>query len=228
MLENDFFSTDRLSLINEEFHTSRVSPRQMDVLLENGWRHFGTHFFRYNLAFYEERICRVLPLRVRLSDFSFSRSHRRIFKKNRNLQTVVRPIEITEEKEILFERHKQRFKSGIPSSLYDFLSFDAANTPCAAFEICVYDNKKLLATSFFDVGERAISSVYAMFEPEEASRSLGIFTMLLEVEFALKSEKKFYYQGYAYQGSSFYDYKKRFRALEKFDWNGKWEIFNEK
>ncbi len=72
------------------------------------------------------------------------------------------------------------------------------------------------------------SSIYAMFEPTETSRSLGIFTMLLEIDFALKRSKKFYYQGYAYEGNSFYDYKKHFRALEKFDWNGNWESFQEK
>jgi len=228
MFKTNFFSTDEFFLVNEEFHTSKVSPRQIDTLLESGWRHFGTHFFRYNLAFNEGRLCYVFPLRIRLSDFSLSRSQRRIFKKNRNFQTVVRPIEITEEKENLFNRHKQRFKSAIPASLYDFLSFDAASTPCKAFEICVYDDEKLLAASFFDVGERAISSVYAMFEPEEHQRSLGIFTMLLEIDYARERGKSFYYQGYVYEVNSFYDYKKRFHALEKFDWNGRWEIFNEK
>jgi arginine-tRNA-protein transferase len=172
---------------------------------------------------HEGRICRVLPLRIRLSDFSFSKSQRRIFKKNQNLQTVIRPIEITDEKENLFERHKRRFKSGVPASLYDFLSFDAAKTPCEALEVCVYKNEKLLAASFFDVGAKAISGIYAVFEPEETSRSLGIFTMLLEIDFALANGKSFYYQGYAYEGNSFYDYKKRFRALERFDWNNCWK-----
>lgn len=225
MLDENFFPSDKFSFINEEFYLAKASPPQMDALLENGWRHFGTHFFRYNLGFYENEICRVLPLRIRLFDFSYSKSQRRVLKKNQDLQFVIRPIEITKEKKNLFDRHKQRFKSGVPDSLYNFLSFDAALTPCKAFEICVYDNKNLLAASFFDVGDAAISSVYAIFEPEKTSRSLGIFTMLLEIDFAIKSGKQFYYQGYAYAEKSFYDYKKRFRALEKFDWNETWEDF---
>ncbi|MCA1624489.1 MAG: arginine-tRNA-protein transferase [Acidobacteria bacterium] len=225
MLEDNFFYIDKFSFINEEFYASKVSPQRMDALWENGWRHFGTQFFRYNLALQEGKICRVLPLRIRLSDFSFSKSQRRIFKKNQDLQTVVRPIEITDEKENLFERHKRRFKSSVPASLYDFLSFDAAKTPCEALEICAYKNEKLLAASFFDVAARATSGIYAVFEPEETSRSLGIFTMLLEIDFALAKGKSFYYQGYAYEGNSFYDYKKRFHALEKFDWNKHWENF---
>ena len=143
-----------------------------------------------------------------------SKSQRRVLKKNQDLQIVFRPIEITAEKENLFERHKGRFNHAIPDSLYDFLSFEPANVPCEALEVCVYENKKLLAASFFDVGATAVSAVYAMFEPIEFSRSLGIFTMLLTIEHASKIGKTFYYPGYAYEGNSFYDYKKRFSALE--------------
>jgi len=216
------------SFINEEFYSQRVSSQEMDALLASGWRHFGTHFFRYNLGIYENEIRLVIPLRIRLSGFTLSKSQRRILRKNQDLQVITRPIEITEEKEILFDHHKQRFKSGVPDSIYDFLDKNVANTPCEGFEICVYDKEKLLAASFFDVGETSISGIYAMFAPEEAKRSLGIFTMLLEIDFAIRNEKIFYYQGYCYNGNSYYDYKKQFRGTEKFDWRGNWEWFEEK
>ncbi|CAN5342431.1 hypothetical protein BH20ACI1_BH20ACI1_24210 [soil metagenome] len=225
MLENEFFPIDELFFINEEFDTLNVSPKQLDTLLANGWRHFGTQFFRYNFSFYDGRICQVFPLRIRLADFSVSKNKRRILTKNRDLQVIIRPIEITEEKEKLFEVHKYRFNHSIPFSIYDFLSFNANCVPCEALEVGVYNKGNLIAASFFDVGETAISSIYAMFAPEEKSRSLGIFTMLVEIDFARKCGKDFYYQGYCYDGNSFYDYKKRFRALEKFDWKGNWENF---
>ena len=47
--------------------------------------------------------------------------------------------------------------------------------------------------------------------------------MLKEIEFAQENGKEFYYQGYAYEGESFYDYKKRFRGTEVFDWKGNWK-----
>lgn len=227
MHDNDVFFQDEFSFINEEFYALKATARELDALWSSGWRHFGTQFYRYNISIYEGRICRVLPLRIRLKDFYFSKNKRRILKKNQDLQFAVRPIEINEEKESLFERHKKRFERGVPFSIYDFLSFEPARVPCESLEICVYKNKELLAASFFDVGETAISSVYAMFEPTETARSLGIFTMLLEIDFALKNNKDFYYLGYAYNENSFYDYKKRFPALEVFDWIGNWEDFNE-
>ena len=212
--------------INEEFYLSKALPREMDTFWANGWRHFGENFFRYNLAFYENEIRWVTPLRIRLLDFTVSKSQRRTLKKNQDLRVIIRPAEITPEKNSLFQQHKRRFKRGVPRLIYDFLSIDAATAPCEVLEICVCANKKLLAASFFAVGEISVSSIYAMFAPEEAARSLGIFTMLMEIDFAQKHQKEFYYQGYAYEGNSFYDYKKRFNALEQFDWNGRWEIFS--
>ncbi len=211
--------------INDEFHAESVSPAQMDGLLAGGWRHFGTHFFRYSFGIYDMEIRNVIPLRIRIADFSLSKSQRRVLRRNSDLEVLVRPVEITPEKEELFERHKLRFDHGVPNSIYDFLSREPACLPCDALEAAVYDRGRLLATSFFDVGERAISGIYAMFEPTESRRSLGIFTMLKEIEFAIENRKEFYYQGYCYEGESYYDYKKGFRGTEIYDWNGNWESF---
>lgn len=209
-------------LINEEFRAAQVSPQRLDELLASGWRHFGEQFFRYNIGIHENELRRVLPLRIRLADFALSKSQRRVLKKNQDLQTFIRPIEITPEKEVLFETHKKRFKNNIPDSLDDFLSFMPAEVPCEALEVCVYEPGGLLAASFFDVGAATVSAVYAMFDPRETSRSLGIFTMLSTIDYALETGKTFYYPGYAYEGNSFYDYKKRFSALETFDWDKSW------
>lgn len=225
MSENDLSFLETASFINEEFQALEVSPRQMDSLLAKGWRHFGTHFFRYSFGFYRNTIRHVTPLRIKLADYSISKSHRRIVKKNEDLRTIIRPIEITSEKEELFNRHKVRFDHGIPDNVFDFLSFSPSNVPGEGWEVCVYDHSKLLAASFFDVGESSISGIYGMFAPEENRRSLGIYTMLREIDFAIEANKTFYYQGYAYDGESFYDYKKRFSATEKFDWKGNWNSF---
>jgi hypothetical protein len=137
-----FMLKDFPLLINEEFYAAQVSPPQLDRLLADGWRHFGEHFFRYNIGFHENDLRRVLPLRIRLKDFTPSKSQRRTLKKNQDTQTVIRPIEITAEKEILFETHKNRFKHSVPDSIYDFLSFAPAEVPCRALEVCVYQRKR--------------------------------------------------------------------------------------
>lgn len=211
-----------LQFINEEFYAESVTPEQLDMLLADGWRHFGTHFFRYNLGLYQDEIRRVLPLRVRLADMKLSKNQRRILRKNADLEVKIQPIEITDETHELFERHKQRFKTGVPRTIYDFVSLDAASGPTEGREVSVRRSDELIAASFFDAGKTSISSVYGIFEPTETSRSLGIFTMLKEIEYAAENGKEYFYPGYVYEGESFYDYKKRFEALERFEWDGNW------
>jgi len=148
-------------------------------------------------------------------------------RKNDSLVTILRPFAVEAKTEALFERHKRRFKGDVPNSIYDFVSADANASPTEMMECCVYEQNELLAVSYFDVGDEAASGVYAMFEPAAAGRSLGIFTMLKEIEYAAAAGKQFYYLGYSYEGNSFYDYKKRFRGTEMFDWNGNWVRFQE-
>ena len=212
--------------INEAFEADTISPGHLDALLANGWRHFSTYFFRYNLGFLDFDIRRVIPLRTRLSEFSLSKSQRRVLRKNEDLKVVIRPIEIDDSAEALFHRHKQRFDHNVPQSIFDFLPPNAPSASCDTKEVCVYKEDELVAASYFDLGARTASGIYAIFEPTEASRSLGIFTMLKEIEYALDAGKEFYYQGYSYEGESFYDYKKRFRGTEMFDWNGNWNPFS--
>jgi leucyl-tRNA---protein transferase len=78
-----------------------------------------------------------------------------------------------------------------------------------------------LGTSYFDLGAEAMSAVYAMFEPEEAKRSLGILMILKEIEYAQTYGFRYLYTGYCYDQPSFYDYKRRFRGTEYFDWDSR-------
>lgn len=213
---------DRFEIINEEFFAGRVRPEEFDQLLADAWRHFGTHFFRYNYGIYEGEVRHVWPLRIRIADFALSKSQRRVLSRNSDLDIAISPTRVTAEIEELFHRHKARFASGTPNTIYDFISPQPADVPVQGLSVLVRQGEKLIAASFFDVGHRAISSIYGIFDPDIRTRSLGILTMLIELEYARDNDFDFYYHGYAYEGESFYDYKKRFSALERYDWAGNW------
>jgi leucyl-tRNA---protein transferase len=213
-----------LIFINEVFEADAVTPAQLDLLLAMGWRHFGTRFFRYSLNLYRGEIVRVEPLRVRLSEFQVSRSQRRVLNRNHDLTVAFEPAAIDDETVELFHRHKQRFDHAVPESIYDFLSNEPASVPTDCLRITARDGKgRLLAVSFFDVGETSTSAIYGCFDPDETHRSLGIFTMLKVIEFTASKGMTFYYHGYSYDARSFYDYKKRFSGTEVFDWEGNWK-----
>ncbi len=212
-----------MTFINEYFVSARATPEQMDSLWALGWRHFGDYFFRYSVSRHSGGLRTVTPLRVDLSKFAPSRSQRRVRSRNSDLRVVIRDTFIDAVKEELFYRHRERFEENIPDSIYNFLSEEPAVEPCRNQEICVYDGDRLLAASFLDVGLRSTSAVYAMFDPSESKRSLGIFTMLEAIRYSRDLGCRYYYPGYAYREPSHYDYKKNFSGSEYYDWRGGWK-----
>ena len=210
--------------IFDEFYTDFIESEQLDSLLEIGFRHFGKYFFRYSHNYFQDKIVKVLPLRIRLENYRHSNSQKKIIKKNQFLQTNIIPCILNDEIHELFEIHSNRFEYGRPNSIYNFMNSEEPNNiPNQMFKVEVRNESKLLASSFLDIGKFATSSIYGMFHPDYYKYSLGIYTMLLEIEWSILNEKKFYYPGYVYTTPSFYDYKKQFYGLESFDFKtGMW------
>lgn len=212
--------------LNQYTHRNQVTPAQLDHLLANGWRHFGTEFFRYSLAVDQGAIRRVMPLRIRLANFVLSRSQRRILARNRDTELRISPAAIDPVVEDLFARHKNRFTDNVPDSIYDFMSPQPATVPCRNDQLVVCQAGRVIAVGFLDLGQQAASAVYALFDPDQSSRSLGIYLILRGIDYAKELGLQYYYPGYAYVEPSFYDYKKRFSGLEYFDWQAGWKPFN--
>jgi leucyl-tRNA---protein transferase len=214
-----FFLNTPSDIIHDVLFADRLSLIKWDELLAKGWRHNGIMTFRINIDIDEEgKQCAVIPLRYRLKDFAFSKSQRGILKRNQDLTYIIRPTVINDEKHDLFFRHVVKFKSNHPDSIYDFISSDLRR-PFKTWELCVYKEDKLIACSFMDITPQSISSTYAMYDLAESKRSLGIYTMILELQYAMSKKKKFYYPGYAFEQPSFYDYKKKFMNVEFYDWH---------
>ena len=195
----------------------------MDRLWAAGWRHFGVEFFRYTGCVMEERWVHIQPLRLELAAFESSKSQRRVLRKNQDLRHEFVPASHSAEADALFQLHKLRFRESMPEGVKAFLSDEPAAVPCACVECRVWLGDELVALSYLDLGAEASSAVYGMFAPEHSQRSLGIYTMLLEMEHSRSLGMRYYYPGYATRESSAYDYKKQFCALEYLDWQtGLW------
>ena len=209
--------------MNEYFFHDNVSGQQMDWLWANGWRHFGTYFYRYARTVHAQKPHHVMPLRIKLDKFKKSQSQKRIFKKNKDLHVCFTKAVVSAEVEDLFAKHKRRFKDNVPDSIFTFVSAQPASVPCECLSLALYLDGRLVGMSYLDVGECSTSSVYQCFDPNLSERSLGIFMVLCSVDYSLAHGKTFYYHGYAYKENSHYDYKKRFSGLETLDWErGSW------
>jgi arginyl-tRNA--protein-N-Asp/Glu arginylyltransferase len=210
-------------ILDQTFQCASVPPEMMDRLWESGWRHFGATFFRYNFTLDEHGIRSITPLRLDLEKFTLSKSQRRVLRRNEDVRCEFGPASLSDEAQQMFQRHKQRFNDHVPEGLETFLSESPATVPCPCHECRVSLGDELIAISFLDVGARATSAVYGLFEPEHSARSLGTYTMLKEIEYSQALGCRFYYPGYATHEPSPYDYKKQLHGLEKLDWEaGEW------
>jgi arginyl-tRNA--protein-N-Asp/Glu arginylyltransferase len=210
---------------DQSFLCLKASPTEMDQYWAAGWRHFGILFFRYRTAVHGGQQFSVLPLRIDLKRFVLSRSQKRVLAKNRATRVAIRPSSVDETKDDLFSKHSVRFEENIPSSLDDFLSPRPASVPCVNLELCIYAGDKLVGVTFLDIGQSATSAVYAIFDPAQAQRSLGILMILRSIEFSRARGCRYYYPGYAYREPFSYDYKKRFAGLEYLDWVAGWQPY---
>jgi len=211
-------------IIHEVATLDHAPPGLMDRLWALGWRHFGSGFFRYSIMPGEDGgFQTVQPLRLPLADFALGKNHRRVLRKNQDAEIRVAPAVVDEERETMFLRHRERFVANIPDSLRDFIPSPRPHAePCTCICIEVRLEGRLVAVSYLDVDIESVSSVYAIFDPDESPRSLGTLTLLEEIRWAKAMGKRWLYPGYATEQPSAYDYKKSFRPLEYFDWNGNW------
>jgi leucyl-tRNA---protein transferase len=210
---------------DQHFLCLNASPEEMDRFWAQGWRHFGIFFFRYRSAVHGNKVFRVLPLRLALKRFILTRSLKRVLAVNHDIKMLIRPASLDHEKEELFLKHRHRFQENVPSSLDDFLSPVPESVPCRTLELCIYRDDKLVGVTFLDIGQSATSAVYAIFDPSEAKRSLGILMMLYSIQFSRDEGFRYYYPGYAYHEPYSYDYKKRFIGLEYLDWSAGWKPY---
>ncbi len=212
--------------MDKYFFEQNITPKELDALLADAWRHFGDYFFR-NMTSTQENgeVWDIVPLRINLEKISYRKSQKKVLRQNQDITTIIADAHITPEKIAIFEKHRLRFEHNRPDSIYNFLSRTPATAPTHTQEIQLYENNQLYAVSFIDNAFESVSSIFAMFDTDFSKRSPGIHTLLMEIEYAIKSNKKYLYLGYAHRESSFYDYKKNFNALEYYDWQGNWKDF---
>jgi leucyl-tRNA---protein transferase len=198
-----------------------LSPQEYEDLLAQGWWHMEAALWRimYDFEWSDWGNRRLVKhLRYNLQNFRFSKSQRKLFSLNSDLQYVIQPLEyITDEKHILFVKHSQRFSKRAPHSILEMTPRWTA-APNMSWECLIFKGNELIACSFFDMTINATASIYGMFDPDEAHRSLGILTMCLELQHAILNGHRYYYPGYAFDTPSHFDYKKQFHNTEYFNW----------
>lgn len=199
------------------FPSNTVSAKRLDALLASGYFRTGNYLMRTRVLYFNEQILNTLHIRILLEEHSFSKSMHKLLRKNSERFTWhIQPYKITPEKELLYKKHRIRFKGNSSPNLTAYLFDNYNKNVFNTFEINLYDNGRLVGFSFFDVGLTSMASIIGIFDQAYEKYSLGIYTMLLEIEYAKSLQLKYYYPGYVAHEPSQFNYK--LRLAEKFDY----------
>lgn len=176
----------------------------------------GQAIFTCHFIFFGESLFSPIWMRLPLANHVFTKSTRKILARNRAaFRTVVRPGQIDEEKEQLFQVYRAHFKGNLAPTLVSSLLDDRDTNVFSTLEVAVYEGDRLVAFSFFDEGDDSLASIKGVYDPDYADHSLGLYTMLEEIAHGMETGKRFFYPGYIVPGYPRFDYKLRMGSLEK-------------
>ncbi len=197
-----------------------------DTLSKQGFRRSQNVLYRPACA----ECCACLSARIRVADFTPSRSQRRMLRRNAHLERHVTSSWATEDQFDLFRRYLDARHADGGMADMDVFEFAAMveETPVRT-RILEYRTPggrvqgDLRAVCLTDVLDDGLSLVYSFFDPAHARDSLGSYMILDHVALARKLGLPYVYLGYWVPGSPKMDYKAGFAALEVYHrdrWHG--------
>ncbi|MFT5465296.1 MAG: arginyl-tRNA--protein-N-Asp/Glu arginylyltransferase [Verrucomicrobiales bacterium] len=223
-------------MIFQQLYPAQILPHRLDQFLAEGWYRRGQSIFTTAFVATFEGLFDAPWLRLDVRKHKFRKRLRRLMRQNGELFEIRSgPARIDDEKREMTEIFRQEFKGDYYESLEDALYGDRPLSSPSVFtthQIELFFEGRLIGFSFFDLGKSSMASILGIYDHEFSRHSLGLYTMLLEIEKCQREGLDFYYPGYAMPGNPRFDYKLRLGELDFLepisgDWKP-WSDFSEK
>ena len=223
-----FYTTSPLSCPYLEGQVERrivteLSGPQADnlhnALSKGGFRR--SHFMAYAPVCPNCSEC--IPVRIKVDEFVFSKSWRRLENKFKNIVAERCAPIATQEQFSLFESYqKKRHYDGDMASMdyFDYRSM-IEETPVATELVEFRNQGKLVSGLLMDCLDDGLSAVYSYFDHDEAYQGLGNYMVLWSIREAARLNLPYIYLGYLIKECRKMSYKARYSPLEGFI-NGMW------
>lgn len=205
-------------LAGREARTVFMDPEQpltqplYSRLITTGFRRSGQHLYRPGCEHCEA----CISCRVRVREFRHNKRFARLWRRNQDLQAVQLDSADTPELFALYSRYiEQRHRDGdmYPPEREQFRAFIAARTEGTHFHGFVLE-QRIVAVCVLDELDHGLSAMYTFFDPDLASRSLGTWVILWQIEKARRMNLPCLYLGYWIRDCEKMRYKTDFRPLE--------------
>lgn len=191
-----------------------VTAEEHEEMIIRGWRRFGMQYFRPRCAGCSE----CVSLRVPVARFQATKSQRRAWKKCGHLHVRLGVPQANEERVALFHawhtmREETRGWKPTTMTLREYaLTFCTPNV-CAR-EMSFFDGDRLVAIGHIDVTPQAVSSIYFFYHPDVGACSLGVASVLFEIEWARRMNRPYLYLGYRISSCPSTAYKSQYGPHE--------------
>ena len=190
------------------YNPTELPGERLDQLLAEGWFRSSMMLHKSKVICLDYDTFSIINIRYDLRQFTAKKRHRKLMRRVfQDFEVSIGPMVINEEKNELYDRHKQRFKGFIHEDLDQLMHAYLVHTVFETYEVNVYHQGELVAFSFFDLGEHSLASILAVYNQDFNKYSLGIFTMLAEITFGQENHFQWYYPGYVLDKPSEFDYK---------------------
>jgi len=184
-----------------------LSPLELDSYLEKGWFRMGQTIFTTNYLNFKSQFYSAVWLRVALDGLSTDKTQKKLFKLNTAFRTEIQQASITPLKEALYERYKQNIAFEASPSLNHLLYGKQVHTIFNTQEVNIYDEDKLIACGFFDLGATGAAGITCFYDPAYKKYSLGKYLIYLKLNYCKNLGLQYFYPGYFVPGYTFFDYK---------------------
>ncbi|NMP15392.1 arginyltransferase [Thalassotalea sp. Y01] len=201
-----------------------VNAENYQRLMMAGFRRSGDQVYRPHCETCQA--CESLRIPVRL--FKSSKSQKRLL--NANKDFTVR-IAQTEKAEYfaLYQKYidtNHRDGSMYPANQEQYRAFIFSKQVPQLF-LELYDKDKLISVAVCDNLPRALSALYTFYDPDYQKRSLGRYSILQQIELAVKLNKHYLYLGYQIDACKKMNYKSQYYPHERLV-NDNWQRIERK
>ena len=200
-------------------------PRQIitsdiyQTLTDQGFRRSGSHLYRPHCG----SCSACVPTRVPVEQFQMKRSQKRIVRRNTDIELRIEEATFSRRHYHLYERYiSLRHADGdmYPASEDQYRSFLLSPWSNSVF-LSLYQDNRLMSVAVTDKQANGLSAIYTFFEPNEAARSLGVLSILKQIELCQHLDLPYLYLGYWIKDCDKMSYKRQYRPTELFV-NNQW------
>lgn len=183
-------------------------------LVSRGWRRFGRYFSRPVCS-----SCNACEsVKIDATNYKFSKSERRIMKKNKNTKIFIQKPTLSLEHINLYNKyHKYKSETAgwayrpiTPNNYYS--SFVEGHEEFGK-EVLYFVDNKLVGVDLIDILDDGISSIYFYYDPEYLHLALGKYSIYVEIDIAKRNNLNSIYLGYSVKSCQSLNYKEQYKPL---------------